>query len=363
MLPLLQSLSPNKGSLRGGTPVSISALGVSGQASVTFSNVPATCTFDPFVCVSPLAYTGPVEMTVNGYPSACQDVCTFSYATGETPKLTGAAPTEVSTSQTEITLTGSNLGDDGTKLAVYVGKEPCTNINLISTTKLSCTVNNVAAGTNSISLVDSVRGNASSNATVKGVASIDSIDPSIGSIHGGTNVTFTGFGFTDDFTVKVGSAGICNLTTSVLASPTKYHCITLPHVAESVTLTAVSNGESYPPQSYEFSNSASPNITAVQPSSGTAGTSLSLDVENFGSDSSNINIWIGDAECTSVSFETEFSRLSCTAGSETGGSHYIKAHVDNFGYSNSNMNFDYAVSVTLVNPAEGTKSYIIFSIY
>lgn len=352
-VPSVDSISPDRGSMRGGTKVTITGSGFPSleAVSVTFNGEPSECeSINPLVCTSPSSTTGDVVVTVANLPSVCTGSCTFNYDSALTPSVTDVTPASVSGS-TQLSLTGTGFGSDPSVVSISIGGEDCSSVSLTSATSVQCTVSAIRAGLNDIVLIVDGIGKASSSVTVTGEAVASNVDPVSGSVNGGTELTFTGHGFSGTTTVQAGGASVCDDVEVI--SLTELTCTTVAKAAGAVDIIITSNGESYSAIAYTFSDADTPTVTSVSPTQGGADDTVTISGSNFGSDASAISVSIGDVECTSVSIVTADTSISCTAGELGTGGYPVVVTVDGKGLSNNDQTFEYIIVVSGISPTSG----------
>lgn len=132
-----------------------------------------------------------------------------------------------------VRITGTNFSN-GVK--VFLDDVPCTNVQIVSATELSCT-----AGPHEEETVDTTLvGNMGEAVRLKNsyiyqpAPTLATVTPNTGSNQGGTRITITGTFFRDDMTIKVGS-GTC--TRVSVNSDTEAVCFTPYHAIGNVSLT------------------------------------------------------------------------------------------------------------------------------
>jgi uncharacterized protein (TIGR03437 family) len=231
---------------------------------------------------------------------------------GNNPSIGGIDPTEGPTG-TEVTISGENFAPNAGDNAVTFGdtEASVTNVNTDGT-QLTVTVPEGLqvdqAYTVSV-MVGEQSADAPDQFTVTAPApSIDAINPTEGQT--GTEVTLTGsnFGATgDDNTVQFGGTD----ATINSASPTEVKAVVpdgLSPGAVDVTLTA--NGQTATaPQQFTVILPAPPAIDAIDPTSGTTGTEVTITGENFAPDAGDNMVEFGNAEANVTSASNDGTEL------------------------------------------------------
>ena len=159
-----------------------------------------------------------------------------------TPTVSAVSPTSgPAGGGTGLTLTGSGFISSTT---VTVGGSPCTNVQFVSASSLTC-----ISPAHSVGIVDIIVSNSSTlsatlsagftyNAIVLVTPSITSISPNFGSDTGPAQVTITGTGFETGATVKIG--GVSCTSVSVLPT-TQITCNPPPNISLTTVDVEVTN--------------------------------------------------------------------------------------------------------------------------
>lgn len=226
--PAVSTVSPSSGPLGGGTSVTITGSNFLPGAKVAFGSKNATSVnvvnSSRIVAVAPSASAvGSVTVTVtNTDNSSGQKANAFAYL-GE-PAITGVSPDVGSVlGGTEITITGTNFASGAT---VTVGGTAATHVQVVSGTRITARTPAHAAGTVAVRVEnsDGQRASRSNAFTYRVAPTLSSITPSSGPVAGGTLVTITGTGFSDDMDVEFAgkdatSVNVVNSTTLTAVTP------------------------------------------------------------------------------------------------------------------------------------------------
>ncbi len=146
-----------------------------------------------------------VQVVSNGYLASCGagtalhgDECAYQYSEALTPVVTG-----VSTSQAvpgaQLVITGTGFGDAAEENTVSLGEANC-EVTAASATQITCTIGDGAAGEFPVVVIVK-QGGAGLARVAAGVplltyaTVVDSVEPRVGGICGGTVITMTGTGF------------------------------------------------------------------------------------------------------------------------------------------------------------------------
>ncbi|XP_061168814.1 fibrocystin-L-like [Saccostrea echinata] len=362
LIPVVTKVMPSVGSLVGGLLVQIQGFGFSTMkdyVSVTIGGYTCDITNMTYTEISCRTRAGQGEKNLEvrvrssqgqWFPAVCEDECKFTYDAAFTPSLTSISPNVVNgTKETTVTIEGSGFGNETSDIFVKIGGENCQVVS-VSNSSVECMLGNLPAGPNNLVVVEVVgQGLASGNLMMTGAGIITDISPTEGSIHGGTIVLISGNGFVDKLTsvtVKGKPCPIVNLTLSTIS------CIT-PSTdnEEIVEVRVISNQISYPAVNFNYSYQASPNISYISPTNGSAGTEVTIAGVNFDRQKEKITVNIGSAECSVISSsETE---IKCTAGPSLVGSFPVLVNVQGKGQSNQNSEFEYELLVTSISPNTG----------
>ncbi|XP_041373046.1 fibrocystin-L-like isoform X2 [Gigantopelta aegis] len=358
LIPVVESITPLTGSTAGKTELTVTGFGFSRTTSdIQFEVGGALCTvqsmtYTQVVCLTPPAIE-PKEVNitfrVSSIPAQCKaQKCKFTYSLSMSPKVTEVVPTSVSTSPTSLTITGKLFGTDSAAVAVDIGGQTCT-LTAVSDTTITCDISNIPVGSHLVKVVIAGKGLAITTATVNSVATISSLSPTEGSVHGGLELTINGNGFVSGKTSVTVDGSPCT-TTSVTATIVK--CITLPHAAGAVTVVVTANGHAYPPDnSFSYTSTATPTITTINPTSGLQGDSVTIIGTGFSADNS---VSIGGATCT-VTSETS-TQIVCTLGPLATGEYSVKVKAAGKGSTSNETTFEYSLSVSSYTPNTGSTA-------
>ncbi|XP_076825620.1 fibrocystin-L-like isoform X2 [Clavelina lepadiformis] len=370
LTPLITGISPNIGSLAGGTKITIQGSGFTHKSVVVITKQQELCdviedesTYTSLVCITRafIATKGNISVTVDVSDAQCAAGvdCSFEFADSATPVVTGHTTNE-DFSALSLTLNGTNFGMDTSAVTVTLSSgmimTSCT-ITSVTDTQIECDlVSRLPVGANKISVSISgakgfARFNDPSHKDVVSPNSISDLTPETGSVNGGTTLTITGNGFVkDDVTVQVG--GVSCVITDVTLS--KITCTTGARVTSAVTVEVVSNGVTYPTVSYEYSNAATPTIANVSPATGAGGDSITLSGTQLGNVVDDVSVTVGGIECSVTSAGD--TSLECTLGDREGGHAIIEVIVTSLGLATASESilFRYNLHVHDFSPTTGS---------
>ncbi|XP_033119893.1 fibrocystin-L-like [Anneissia japonica] len=361
LIPSISSVTPTRGSLAGGTRLTISGDGFSAATAddlrVTIGEgrtcVVESFTYTMITCTTPPqsvdAAEFPIKVTINNRESLEEDV-TFTYFNTSTPVVENFTPLSISGSSTTITITGEKFRSNANDVIVTIGGISCI-VETVTDTEINCDVGYVAFGTLSVEVYLEGYGLAQLNGqdTIWGSPETYSLSPALGSRKGGTEITINGSGF------HVGTTSVrfdnkdC-LITSVNVST--IICITDNHGSEEVNVIVTSNEHEFNSLSYEYSNDYTPEVSSVTPSSGESGDIITIAGSDFGSEVSDVQVMIDDEMCTVVSVSS--TEIRCEVPSHVAGVYVVDVTVYNFGIAASEETFEYNLAITGSSPVDGS---------
>ena len=357
LIPNIENIQPTSGSMAGGAVITISGFGFGDSPLVYIDGY--TCavlenSYTEITCETPLSNsetekTIEVHAMVNGSPQLAEcetstKTCRYSYALLWTPAVTAVEPDTMSASTT-FTITGSNLGSDTSDLEVFVGSVSATVISSDGTT-LVATVQNVAAGNNEVVVRHVENGKADGNLVVTGSPDITGVTPSTGSIYGETEITISGNGFVENDTTVTADSSPCIITSVSLSEVT---CSTPAHSAGAVDIVVTSNSVSYSPESFTYATGSTPTVTSISPTSGLPDDTLTISGSNLAGGS--VTVLLDDVPCNITSGSS--SQIQCTIGAHATGLVPVYVHVEDLGASNIDVEFEYTLQLSSINPATG----------
>lgn len=208
--PSVTSLSTTAGPVRGGTPVTVTGLRLTGATRVSFGDTSAT-----FIVVSattirtttPAHAAGPVDVTVTTPYGTSAASASAAFTFDPVPVITGVSPqTGPPMGGTVVTLTGTGLAH---ATAVRFGTTAATDLVRVSDTSLRVTTPAHAPGPVDV-LVTSPGGQSAAGSTARftygSPPSVTSLSATAGPLQGGTVVTITGTHLAEATAVRFGSS-------------------------------------------------------------------------------------------------------------------------------------------------------------
>uniref|UniRef100_A0A8D0AJK6 PKHD1 like 1 n=1 Tax=Sander lucioperca TaxID=283035 RepID=A0A8D0AJK6_SANLU len=212
---IVSSFSPLSGSVAGGTLLTVRGFGFSQNSTVTVGSDECTVVHasdTELKCRTP-AGTGSQIITVMVGNMSQTAGSSFTYDTNLTAQISGLSPRTTTVIGHEVlTIQGSNLGGQDNDSIVFVGGEECVTVQWAATS-ITCRLPVLPPG---IYMVDVQVGNNGYpqtsngvNANIEYILEVYSISPLLGSLMGGTRLTVSGSGFsnnTSDNKVSIGGA-------------------------------------------------------------------------------------------------------------------------------------------------------------
>ncbi|MCJ8746157.1 hypothetical protein PDJAM_G00138700 [Pangasius djambal] len=351
VMPVLDSVSPPIGSTTGYTRLLLSGSGLT-AGTVTVAGYPCitvSSNYTHIICdTSPSPpQMGNVAVQVGGISSHCSTNCSFQYSTSLVPTVSTIAPSTVSGNQTTVFVYGSDFGSHLEDLRVYAASI-MLEVKEVTDSRLTLLVGPLPAGPHTLKAVIMSKGLASGNATLTSQAQA-SLQPSSGSLAGGTLLTITGNGFAAGNTSVILGPYPCTITT---LTPAMVTCLTHAFNETQVQVNIKVFGVNYPSLSFNYTRSQTPNITSVSPTTGPSGTAITVSGSGFGSVAGLVSVLIDGAACN-VSSITD-TAIQCIVGEHAGGKFPVTLYHQVKGYALTQANFSYELQLMQVVPNEGS---------
>ncbi|XP_061682368.1 PKHD1 like 1, tandem duplicate 1 [Syngnathoides biaculeatus] len=230
-LLIVSSFNPTSGSAAGGTLLTVEGFGFSWDASVTVGGAECEVVHaspTELKCRTPAGSAGEqtVTVSVGGFSEVAND--TFNFDLGLTPQITELRPTKTTVfGRRVLTVLGSNLGDPANDSAAYVGGMECV-IERWTDANVTCVLPVLPPGLHDVKVRVGSKGypQASNgvNATIEYVLEVHSISPTRGSLMGGTQLTISGNGFSQNISDNKVYFGDSECEVRV-ASDTELRCV------------------------------------------------------------------------------------------------------------------------------------------
>lgn len=213
-------------------------------------------------------------------------------------------------------ITGSNFSYiDG----VNFGDEECTNMTVVSVSKITCTIPAHDAGTVKVVVYGRIGRRASANYTYEVTyPTISTFIPSIGNLTGGNNLSIVGTGFLAGATVTIGGT---TCVSPVVINSKNISCILPTKTAGSyaVVVTNIDNLSATATGTYTYA--ITPTVSSVSPTSGilAGGATLTITGTNF---VAGAIVTIGSTDCPSVTVVSSTS-ITCVLPAKIAGTYNV----------------------------------------
>ena len=364
--PAVTSITPNSGTINGGTPVTITGTNFLAGATVKIGGNAATGV--TVVSSTSITATTPAHSAGAGTVVVTNsDGQSGTLTNGFTYIVTNPAPTVTSITPnfgnpnggTAVTITGTGFLTGAT---VTFGGTAATGVTVVSGTSITATAPAHAAGTVTVAVTntDNQTGglnNGYNYTTVNPAPTVTAITPNSGTTNGGTPVTITGTNFLTGATVRVGGGTATGVT---VVSSTSITANTPSHSAGPGTVVVVNtdgqSGSLTNGFTYVVINSA-PTVTSITPNSGTinGGTAVTITGTGF---LAGATVNLGGTAATAVKVVSTTSITATTAPHAVGPVSVVITNTD--GQSGTLVN-GYAYTnpgptVTSITPNSGTAN-------
>jgi hypothetical protein len=230
MAPTVSLLSPNSGSVSGGTAVNVIGSQFMNGARVTIGGVSCDSTtynsLTSITCITPPGSNGAKAVVVTNPDSQSATLSSgFTYSDGMAPTISSISPNNGPISGgTSVTVTGSQFMNGA---RVTIGGVSCNSVTYNSATSLTCITPPGSYGVKSV-VVTNPDAQAITLTTgftySNGMApTISTIAPNSGPITGGTAITIIGSGYSQGTEVSIGGLSCSNV---MFINSTSLSCIT-----------------------------------------------------------------------------------------------------------------------------------------
>ncbi|XP_053190049.1 fibrocystin-L-like [Scomber japonicus] len=297
-----------------------------------------------------------VEVYINEIPSKCSGDCGFEWSEEKTPVVTGISPSQGSNGLgTLLTVTGTGFSNENA--SIMVGKAKCHVEQMTATTQV-CRLGSASAGTYPVSVSFPSLGNThyagGSIPHFTYQLIVSSFSPLSGSVAGGTLLTVTGFGFSKNTTVTIGSEE-CKV---IRASDSELKCRTPAATAGSQTVTVmVGNMTETADSSFTYDNDLTPQISGLSPQTTTVIGHQVLTIlgSNLGAQDNDSSVLVGWKECVIVQWTA--TNITCLLPVLPPGLYKVDVQVGNNGYpqtSGVNASIEYILEIHSISPTFGS---------
>lgn len=302
--PTVTDVSPETGSIAGGTLVTIVGSGfspVADRMNVLLGDRSCTIrssTYSVITCVSSggVGEGGEVVVTVNEYEA--QSTAQFTFSSAATPTISSIIPQTDIAGGDDIVISGTNFGSVPSSVSVLIlssieewqydsMESPC-NVSAVVDTSITCSLPVKPAGSYAVAVHVAGLGLAESSFTVQYALTFDSFSPIQAGNGGGIEIVITGTGFpetsnidteSDDTALSVWFCSTkCGISSSSL---TQLVCILdAPSVDDANTVcgnvqVSYNRMTASATDTFQFSSELTPQITDISPLiGGTAGGTI-----------------------------------------------------------------------------------------
>ncbi|XP_072530724.1 PKHD1 like 1, tandem duplicate 1 [Salminus brasiliensis] len=297
-----------------------------------------------------------VQVFINGIPSVCSGDCGFTWSQARTPNVTGISPSQgASALNTVLTISGSGFVDGNA--SVQIGNVQCSVLQ-VTPTSLTCSVGPDRAGLYPVTVSFPQLGYAlypggnPFNFTYQMGAT--SIEPTTGSVTGGTVITVSGYGFGSNTTATIGNAS-CDVISVDL---NQLRCrVPAGSGVQNLTLksgemTAVASSV------FTYDSALTAIITDVSPQTTTVFGNRTLIVTgiNFENQTNGSSVLIGNVDCEVLHWASE--NITCLLPTLPPGLYNVSVSMGNRGYPEISAGVDttieYVLQVTSLSPQQGS---------
>ena len=379
--PLITDIQPTVGSVLGGNTILIEGKLFTNELQVFIGNSSCTITnaeYESISCEVPAQadVSQNVSLHINVFhpglinrsavvSNSVTDVY-YTYSIDYTPTVDSVVPSRVIGEEaTTITLSGFLLDDDS---VIMAGKSHiCGEVVQIDDENVTCQLYPIPAADYEISVLVVAYGYAQTDLVISSGLELESVEPELGSIRGGTEITIRGYGFSSIvsennvligqqnceivssnyssiicITPDLGTNNTVEITVSVLVSDTS-----------SIVSKRSTDGVSDGGINFEFSRAATPIISSISPTRGQQGDVVVINGSNFVDDvTADVTVLIGPSECivTAVSI----SSITCSLGQNFIGTFPVSVQISTRGRADGNVSFTYILSVSGIDVMEGS---------
>nr|XP_046273956.1 PKHD1 like 1, tandem duplicate 1 [Scatophagus argus] len=212
---VVSSFSPLSGSVAGGTLLTLRGFGFSQNTAVAVGSEECAVVHASAVelkCRTPAGAAGSQTVTVMVGNMSQTASSSFTYDTNLTPQISSLSPSTTTViGHRVLSIQGSNLGVLANDSMVFVGGEECVTVQW-TPTNITCLLPVLPPGLHRVDVQVGNNGYPQSsgvNTTVEYILEVHSISPLFGSLMGGTRLTISGSGFSNnasDNKVSIGRA-------------------------------------------------------------------------------------------------------------------------------------------------------------
>nr|WP_269330251.1 IPT/TIG domain-containing protein [Kineosporia babensis] len=318
--PVITAVTPIRGPTAGGTTVTITGTNLSGASAVTFGGTAATSfsvdSATQITAVAPAKTAGQVDVRVTTTGGQSDVVSADQYTYVAVPTVTAISPSVGQIGGgTTVTITGTALSNAS---VVKFGNTNGTSITANTATSLTVVAPAGSAGT--VDVTVTTPGGTSANTTADdftyvSTPTVTNVNPSSGSVSGGTSVTITGTGFAGLSGAAAVKFGGTNATSYTVNSTTSITAVSPAGSAGTIDVTVTNPAGTSPASAADqFTYIALPTVSSVSPATGPLGGGTSVTITGTGfTGATAVNFG-----ANSASFVTVVSPTQITATSPAG---------------------------------------------
>ncbi|QDK41568.1 hypothetical protein DOM21_08900 [Bacteriovorax stolpii] len=322
--PSIASISPNGGVLAGGTPVVITGnnfvSGVIVNLGGSVCNVVSVNT-TTINCTTTSHAAGVVAVNVAN-PDGQMKNLSKAYTYRGAPNVVNVYP-KISplAGGLIVTISGNNFIAGA---VVEIDGILCSNINVLSSTKITCIPESHSAGIVNVRVTnsDTQTGVLVGGYIYQGPPTIASVSQNAGSLAGGNIITINGTNFFSGVIVKIGN-GVC-LSPVVLNSST-IQCKAPARTAGTVNVVVTNVDNQFATLLNGYTYQLSPSVYSISPTSGfsAGGTDITITGSNF---LAGATVDLGGVACNNVAI-VSLTKITCKTPAHSVG--YVRVSVTN----------------------------------
>jgi hypothetical protein len=266
----------------------------------------------------------------SGVPSVAKFIQLGTSSSAPAPTVSSITPTSGTVSGgTHVTITGTGFQSGAT---VSIGGTAATGVTVVSSTSITATTGEHAAGLVSVVVAnsDAQSGTLANVYTYTGgnpAPTVSSIAPNTGTSGGGTRVTISGTGFEAGATVSLGGTAATGVT---VVSSTSITATTPAHAAGAVSVVVTNtdgqNGTLANGYTYTAVTPA-PTVSLIAPNTGSSGGGTRVSVTGTGF-AAGATVSLGGTAATGVTIVSSTSITATTAAHAAGTASVVVTNTD-----------------------------------
>ena len=314
LTPLINSIYPTEGSLRGGNLLTIKGMGFGNSESMRIAwdgvNVDKyddeilSTTTDTLILKAPknrnyeskhIQY-GRLRISMhtnNGvvtYP-----IVNYKFRQGLTPKLDSCHPNDNVGGNTILSITGRDI--DCSTVAIDIQEKEC-KIKACQNDRITCIAPFVNAGEHIVAVRDKIGGLGSTDVLITYDLDIHAIRPDRGSLGGDQLVSIVGTGMTEDVDITICDS-ICEVVSiEESADQQTVTCLTpeSQNVKDCKVRVSLNGQQAKNTLAYSYDISLTPIVNDIQPNRGQVSGGTEITIVGFGFEE-DVSVFVGDYPC------------------------------------------------------------------